>query len=160
MNDLREVEQFLFHEARCLDDRARWKEWLDLFTDDGTYWIPYSREQTDFVDTPSIVYEDRVLLALRIERTLHPHAWSQDPETRTARIVGNVMLDGGDSASGDLLVRSSFIMLEYRADRYLQYGGSCLHRLAHVGGELRIRQKRVDLISGDGVYEDIIQILP
>ena len=160
MDEMREVEQFLFHEARCLDERSRWKDWLELFTPDGTYWIPYTREQTDFLDTPSIVYEDRPLLALRIERTLHPHAWSQDPETRTARVVGNVMLEGRDTASGDLLVRSSFIMLEFRADRHLHYGGSYLHRLARSDGRLRIRQKRVELISGDGIYEDIIQVLP
>ena len=36
---LREVEQFLYHEARLLDER-RYHEWLDLFTEDTHYWMP------------------------------------------------------------------------------------------------------------------------
>src|ERR1700736_5089021 len=35
---LREVEQFLYREARLLDER-RFREWLELFTDDVRYWM-------------------------------------------------------------------------------------------------------------------------
>jgi len=34
----REVEQFLYREARMLDER-RFHEWLELFTDDVRYWM-------------------------------------------------------------------------------------------------------------------------
>jgi 3-phenylpropionate/cinnamic acid dioxygenase small subunit len=34
----REVEQFLYREARLLDER-RFREWLELFTDDARYWM-------------------------------------------------------------------------------------------------------------------------
>ena len=34
-----EVQQFLFREARMLDER-RFKEWVGLFTDDLLYWAP------------------------------------------------------------------------------------------------------------------------
>ena len=33
------VEQFLFHEARLLDT-GQLEAWLELFTDDATYWLP------------------------------------------------------------------------------------------------------------------------
>jgi ethylbenzene dioxygenase subunit beta len=33
-----EVEQFLYREARLLDER-RLHEWLELFTDDARYWM-------------------------------------------------------------------------------------------------------------------------
>ena len=36
---LREVEQFLYREARLLDNR-RFHEWLTLLTDDVRYWMP------------------------------------------------------------------------------------------------------------------------
>ena len=41
MNDgtLREVEQFLYREARLLDSR-RFTEWLELFSEDVRYWMP------------------------------------------------------------------------------------------------------------------------
>ena len=35
---IREVEQFLYREARLLDER-RFHEWLDLFTDDVHYFM-------------------------------------------------------------------------------------------------------------------------
>ncbi len=158
--DIRDIEHFLYHEARCLDDHERWEEWVGLFTDDGHYWIPYTREQDDAIDMPSIVYEDKVLLAIRIGRLKHPHAWGQQPSTRASRLVGNVMIDGVDAKTGDLIVRSTVHMLEFRADRYLQYGGHCTYRLARNGDGFLIRSKRVDLISADGIYEDIIQVLP
>src|SRR5215831_2746078 len=36
---IRAVEQFLYREARLLDER-RFHDWLDLFTDDLRYWMP------------------------------------------------------------------------------------------------------------------------
>ena len=36
---IREVEQFLYREARMLDNR-QFHEWLELFTDDVRYWMP------------------------------------------------------------------------------------------------------------------------
>src|SRR5437879_11288215 len=37
-NLIREVEQFLYREARLLDER-RFHDWLELFTDDVRYWM-------------------------------------------------------------------------------------------------------------------------
>jgi len=159
--DARDVERFLFHEARCQDDPARWDEWLELFADDGFYWIPYSRAQQDDLDTPSIVREDKVLLAVRYGRLRHPQAWAQDPETRACRLVGNVMVDGRSAETGELIVRSTFQMLEFRADKTISYGGWAEHHLVPGGpAGWQIRRKRVDLISGDGAYEEIMQALP
>ena len=159
--DIRDVERFLFHEARCLDDPGRWDEWLDLFAEDGVYWIPYSRAQQDDLDMPSIVREDKVLLSVRFARLRHPDAWAQAPQTSACRLVGNVMIDGHDAATDELIVRSTFQMLEFRADKTIAYGGWAEHRLA-AGGPAgwTIRRKRVDLISGDGIYEEIMQALP
>ena len=37
------VQQFLFHEARLLDER-RLQEWLALYAEDAEYWVPYAWE--------------------------------------------------------------------------------------------------------------------
>ena len=34
-----EVERFLYREARLLDER-RFEEWMNLFAEDGYYWVP------------------------------------------------------------------------------------------------------------------------
>ena len=36
---LRQVEQFLYREARLLDSR-QFRRWIDLLADDLRYWIP------------------------------------------------------------------------------------------------------------------------
>ena len=41
MIDRSECERFLIHEARLLDDR-RFRDWMALFTEDGSYWVPAS----------------------------------------------------------------------------------------------------------------------
>ena len=40
------VAQFLYHEARLLDT-GQLEAWLDLFTEDATYWVPLERGQKD-----------------------------------------------------------------------------------------------------------------
>jgi 3-phenylpropionate/cinnamic acid dioxygenase small subunit len=155
--DAREIEQFLFHEAACLDDRGRWEDWLNLFTDDGFYWVPYNKDQPDPINYPSIIYEDRILRAVRIGKLLHPRSWSQQPPSRTARVIGNIRLEGQD-ATGDLVVRSTFTMMEFRRDTYQPYCGSYEHHLRRAKGGWKIAMKRVDLISADGIYEHIIQV--
>ena len=37
--DRRVVQLFLIHEAQLLDER-RFRDWMALFTEDGTYWVP------------------------------------------------------------------------------------------------------------------------
>ena len=49
----REVEQLLYHQAEVLDER-RWEEWLDLFTEDGIYWMPASPDQQTGEGQPNI----------------------------------------------------------------------------------------------------------
>ena len=41
---IREVEQFLYREARLLDER-QFHEWLELFTDDVRYWMAGRRNR-------------------------------------------------------------------------------------------------------------------
>lgn len=156
--DPRDIEQLLFREAYCLDDRARWDEWLSLYTDDALYWIPYSREQTDHVNHASICLEDKLMMEVRLGKLRHARSWSQQPQSRTARVIGNVAIEGVDAKTGEVTVRSSFMMTEFRRDRHQPYAGQLTHRLRKVKGEWKIAHKRVDLVSGDGVYERFIQV--
>src|SRR5678815_1776521 len=86
-----EVEQLLYHEAWLLD-RGRLDEWLALFTDDATYWIPLQADQVDPLATSSIVYDDRRLLEVRVRRFQHPRAHARLPAPRTVHQVGNVQV--------------------------------------------------------------------
>src|SRR5213594_3746999 len=77
-----EIEQLLYHEAWLLD-RGRLDEWLGLYTDDATYWIPLQANQADPLTTSSIVYDDRRLLEVRVRQFQHPRAHARVPAPRT-----------------------------------------------------------------------------
>lgn len=65
--DLRELEQFLYREARLLDEQ-RWDEWEALWTPDGEYWVPSRPDQPDPVRHVSLVYETALLRKVRLKR--------------------------------------------------------------------------------------------
>src|SRR5262245_7782653 len=44
---LREIEQLLYRQSELLDAKA-WQDYIDLFTDDGVYWMPVTPEQTEW----------------------------------------------------------------------------------------------------------------
>ena len=64
---VREIEEFLFHEARLLDQR-RFEDWMALYTDDATYWVPAKPDQQSPIDTISIYYDDRRMMETRVKR--------------------------------------------------------------------------------------------
>jgi 3-phenylpropionate/cinnamic acid dioxygenase small subunit len=145
-------ERFLFHEAKLLDER-RFRDWMALFTEDGTYWVPAVTNQESPFDRASLFYDDRDLMRTRIERLEHPRIHVQTPPSRTAHIVGNVMVEEADAARGSYVVGSTVIMVEFRDDAQRVFAGHQRHRLRGDGESFRIVQKRVDLINCDGAFE-------
>ena len=145
-------EDFIVHEARLLDDR-RFREWMGLFAEDGTYWVPAVPNQQSPFDQASLFYDDRDLMKTRVDRLEHPRIHVQTPPSRTAHLVGNVVVDEADEAKGEYLVSSTVIMVEYREDKQRLFAGRQHHRLRRTGDDFLIVQKRVDLINCDSAFE-------
>ncbi|MCC2097426.1 MAG: aromatic-ring-hydroxylating dioxygenase subunit beta [Hyphomicrobiales bacterium] len=152
----RAVEQFLFYQAEVADG-GRWDEWLELFTADGKYWMPASAGQTVAEGVPSIFYEDLFLMEMRIKRVLHPNAHSQAPEQRLSRVVSNVMIESEDAATGDVVVRSKFHLVEYRLETQRFFGGKYRHTLKKTDGGYRIQLQRVDIANVEGPFDYVLQ---
>ncbi len=148
---LREIEEFLFREARLLDER-RFEDWLALFADDGMYWVPAEPDQKSPLDRLSLFYEDKSLMDVRIRQIRHPRFYAQAPETRTRHVIGNVTLEDGVQADDEIAVRSSFVMLEYRDEHRRVFGGEARHRLRRTEAGLRIAFKRVDIVDCDATH--------
>lgn len=144
----REVEQFLFREARLLDG-GRFEDWLALFAPDGVYWVPATQGQTDPLNVPSIVYENRSLLAMRVKRLAHPHAHMLSPPPRTVHLVGNVEVE--PAGDGECRVGSVLVMTEHRDEQRRVFSGRCTHVLRRINRDWRIALKRVDLVDCDGI---------
>jgi 3-phenylpropionate/cinnamic acid dioxygenase small subunit len=145
-------EQFLIHEARLLDER-RFRDWMELFTEDGTYWVPAVPDQESPFDQASLFYDDRDLMRTRVERLEHPRIHVQTPPSRTAHLIGNTLIEQADEAKGEYVVGSTVIMVEHRDDQQRVFAGRQHHRLRRDGSGFRIVQKRVDLINCDSAFE-------
>lgn len=95
-----EVEQFLYREARLLDER-RLTEWLDLLADDIHYFMPIRRNvkfgdwDLEFSDTDSeISYfdEGKDILEGRVRQINTGVHWAEEPVSRFEHVITNVEL--------------------------------------------------------------------
>lgn len=154
---LREIEQLLYRQAELLD-RQQWSDFIELFAADGRYWMPASPEQTTGEGVPSIFYEDRDLMRVRMKRVTHPHAWSQAVDWGTNHLVSNVMIEREDGRTGEVVVRSRFHMMEFRRDATRHFAGSYIHHLRRTRDGWRIRLQRVDMVNGQGAYDYVLQV--
>jgi 3-phenylpropionate/cinnamic acid dioxygenase small subunit len=152
--DLREIEEFLVHEVKLLDDRE-FEAWRDLFTEDGHYWVPLRSGQKSPDGEASLFYDDRKIMATRFERLRHPNIHSQNPPHRTCHIVGNVTIESIDDAKGEYVVASNMIMTDYRQRVSRTFSGRVHHHLRRDGDTFKIVIKKVDLINCDDVFEVI-----
>ncbi len=149
-----EIEHFLYQQSAMLDAKD-WNGFVDLFTDDGLYWMPAVPEQTDWEGFPSIFVEDRTIMSIRAGRLQHPNAWSQDAEWGTHHMVGNLVVESIDT--GTAQVYSRFTMMELRRDSIRHFGGSYRHQLVRDAGRWRIRHQRVDLLNGQAAFDYVLQ---
>jgi 3-phenylpropionate/cinnamic acid dioxygenase small subunit len=149
------VEQFLFHQSELLDEK-QWGAYIDLFADDGVYWMPVTPEQTEWLDSPSIFAEDRRMMQIRMGRVTHPNAWSQAPQWGTSHLVGNVVIESVSDT--EISVRSRFQMMELRRDATRHFAGTYRHTLQRTGDDFRIVLQRVDLLNGQAPFDYVLQI--
>jgi 3-phenylpropionate/cinnamic acid dioxygenase small subunit len=148
----REIEAFLFHEAR-LADESRYEEWEALVTDDVHYWVPASAAGGDSADRLSYVNDNRSRLATRIRQLKTGHRHSQTPPSVMRRLVSNVEILAADEVSGEYEVGSNFVLYElaHQATGHVRvWAGRTTHRLRRIEGRLRVAAKRVDLVNASG----------
>jgi 3-phenylpropionate/cinnamic acid dioxygenase small subunit len=152
---LREIEQFLYRQSELLDSKL-WQDYIDLFADDGVYWMPVTPEQTEWQGSPSIFAEDKYMMEVRMGRVSHPTAWSQAPMWATSHVIGNVVIES--ESAGEWVVRSRFHMMELRRDTVRHFGGTYRHTLVRQNGQLRIKLQRVDMFNAQAPYDYVLQV--
>ncbi len=145
-----EAEDFLYQEARLLDER-RFDDWLGLFTQDGRYWIPCGQGEDPGLVT-HLVYDDRTQLEDRVWQLQHPRRFSQNPPSLTSRMISNVQVEVGED--GQTVVCSVFVVRELRkvqggAGDERSLGGHYRHHLRWEDGAWRISLKQAWLLSRD-----------
>jgi 3-phenylpropionate/cinnamic acid dioxygenase small subunit len=145
---------FVMHEVRLLDEQ-RFEEWLDLFTEDGRYWMPLEWGQTDRVLHASLMDEDKLLLRIRVERLKGNRTFSQKPKSRCHHVLQTPVIDARDDVAGTYQLYTPFHYVETRQDEQNLFAGWAKHQLVQLDGKLRIKLKRVDLVNSDAAFGNI-----
>ena len=143
---------FVLHEARLIDEQ-RFDEWLDLFAEDGRYWMPLEYGQTDPVLHNSLFYDDKLLLRIRVERLKGAKTYSQKPKSRCHHLLQMPVVES--CTRDDLRTWTPFHYVETRMDEQTLFAGWSRHQLVVLDGALRIRLKRVDLVNCDSAFDNI-----
>ncbi len=145
---------FIYHEARLLD-ALRFEDWLDLFADDGRYWLPAEWPATDPLKQPAFLYEDKFLLDVRLRRLAGAKTYSQKPRSRCAHVLQRPTIDGMDAEANLYRTYTPFHYVEARADQREYYNGWAHHELTEVNGALKIKLKKIDLVNIDAPFGNI-----
>jgi benzoate/toluate 1,2-dioxygenase beta subunit len=146
------IDEFLYHEARLLDTQ-QYEAWLELFTEDATYWVPLEQGQKEALETSSIIHDDRTLLELRVKQIRHPRAHARQPLARTVHQVGNVAVVSQNDL--ETKVVSTLLLAEFRNEKQRLWAALVEHRLRRAGDGWKIAHKRVDLVNAEGELEGI-----
>jgi 3-phenylpropionate/cinnamic acid dioxygenase small subunit len=148
----REIEAFLFREAR-LADESRYEDWEALVTDDMHYWVPAATADYDPSSRLSYINDNRSRLATRIRQLKTGVRHAQTPPSVMRRLVSNIEILSADDETGAYEVSSNFVLYElaHQATGDIRiWAGRSIHRLRRVDGRLKMAAKRVDLVNAAG----------
>ena len=134
-------------EARLLD-QLRFDEWLSMYAPECIYWVPGTPEAGDPRREITISFDDRRRMEDRIYRLRTGYAWSQSPKSRTVRMISNVEVFSTQQSS-IRMVRSNFLISEFRVDGTRFLSGWCGHRFIENAHSWQIRVRQVNLIDCD-----------
>ncbi len=150
--DRHQIEDFLYREARLMDEHA-YDEWLGLWTEDALYWVPSNDDDMDPGQQVAIIYDDLAQLRDRIDRLKNGAAYSQDPRSRLRRVVSNIEIEAADD--GEIVVYSNFNLTELRRSKQDTFAGRTVHHLRRDADGLKIVSKKVLLVNNDEVIDNL-----
>lgn len=145
-----ECGALLNYEARLLDQK-RYKDWLDLYTRDAIYWLPYD-DEADIRKHVNLVFDDRRRLEDRILRLTSGFAHSIVPERESQHCVSSV--EAWKMEDGHRRVLASQVVYEYRPGHEVkQYVFRSDHTLREIAGQWKIAVKRCVLLNREAAIE-------
>jgi 3-phenylpropionate/cinnamic acid dioxygenase small subunit len=109
------VIDFIYDETRMLDE-GKYDAWLELWLEDGHYWMPLDYRQDDPHLVSSLLYEDIFMLKLRVERLNGARTFSQKPKSRCHHVIQRPFVDVLDNENGVYRTTTSMHYVETRLD--------------------------------------------
>jgi benzoate/toluate 1,2-dioxygenase beta subunit len=152
---LEDATQFLYREARHLDDRD-WDAWLLLYADDVEFWMPSWDDDDELTSDPqteiSLIWygnkgglEDRVF-RIRTERS----SATSLPEPRTSHNISNVEIL--EQTGGLTYLRCNWVTFSFRYKTTDVYFGTSFYTIDTAGAVPLIRSKKV-VLKNDYIHQ-------
>ena len=144
---LENISQFLYREARFLDDE-QWDDWLACYAQSASFWMPAWDDDDKLTEDPQseislIYYPDRQGLEDRVFRIKTERSSATMPDTRTSHNVTNVEVIERD---GDKVkVRFNWNTLSFRYKNSYSYFGTSQYEIDFSGEQPQILSKYVVL---------------
>lgn len=138
-----EIEDFLYEEAALLDE-WRLEEWLELLTEDASYYVPSTDlPDGDHKSTLFLIADDATRIRSRVKQLLGRFAHAEHPHSRTRRLISNVRIR--DVEGDTVRVTANFVVYRMRMEQLDIYVGRYEYILLCKDGQLRIRERRAIL---------------
>lgn len=152
LEDWYAAQSFLTREASLIDN-GRFNDWLDLFAGDCLYWVPVNPGGGDPRTEVSHAFDDHRRLTDRVYWLRTGLAYSQLPASRTRRLITGI--ETVDIDDDIRMIRSNFVVHEFRAGVAKTYAGWYGHTLRGTDEGWRIRVKSVNLIDSEQYHENL-----
>jgi 3-phenylpropionate/cinnamic acid dioxygenase small subunit len=144
-----QITNFLHHEAYLLDHR-KYKEWLDLLSDDLVYRMPARITTEGKHDGPNLdndttfFEETKKSLITRVKRLDTSSAWAEYSGPRQRHFINNIFIESG-SKSNEYQVRSYFLYQRSRGSdlETEQLHGERVDVLRKENGEWKIASRTI-----------------
>jgi benzoate/toluate 1,2-dioxygenase beta subunit len=152
----REICQFLYREARLLDDR-QFDEWLGCYAESAEYWMPAWTDDDELTTDPHsqislIYYANRKGLEDRVYRVNTERSTASTPEPRTAHFISNVeVVERREDA---VEVRYNWLTLSHRYQQTQQFFGTNFVTLSTTGPAPLITRKKI-VLKDDYIHQVI-----
>ena len=144
ITDLREIERFIYLEARLADEHD-YDAWEALWEDDAIYWVPVDGGDYDPLTRMSIIYDNRRRIGTRMEQLRTGKRYAQSPPSNLRRLVTNIEVLEADGAES--VVGANFAVYESKERGTRIWAGRYRYRLRATEPGLRLVEKTVVLVN-------------
>lgn len=148
LDDAREIEQFIYREARFAD-QLQYDEWESLWTDDALYWVPVDGTDYDPMKKMSVIYDNRRRLSTRLEQLRTGKRYAQAPPSNMRRLISNIEIleRVGHGEGSEATAVANFALFESKERGTRMWAGQTTYVVRVVDGVTRLVKKTVVLTN-------------
>lgn len=145
--------QLVWQEAALLDAKD-YQAWESMYTDEAMYVVPIDPDVEDFESALNLVYDDKRMRRLRVERMLQGFSASAVAAARTVRVVSRFTVH--EVSDAEVTLKSAQILNAFKRDKFSTIGAELTHKiaLAEDGDKISLKVARLidseDAVSASG----------